>query len=118
MASKRNSGEYKELNLAYLGDAFGIVVSHVKYLEVFRLKQVSRDIFNAIKLYVKELNMTESGITDLTPLASLTYLTKLDLGSTGVTDLRPLASLTLLTELILSCTRVTDVTPLASLPHS
>ena len=66
---------------------------------------------------VERLELSNTGVTDLTPLAGLSKLEKLDLDNTGVTDLTPLAGLSKLFALRLNNTGVTDLTPLAGLSN-
>ena len=61
------------------------------------------------------LNLENTQVSDLTPLASLTNLEVLYLANTQVSDLTPLASLTNLEELYLANTKVSDLAPLAGL---
>jgi DNA-binding transcriptional ArsR family regulator len=63
------------------------------------------------------LYLSESPVSDLGPLARLTALTSLKLNYTKVADLAPLAGLTALTSLELNNTEVADIAPLAGL-HS
>jgi internalin A len=63
------------------------------------------------------LDLSETGVTDLGPLSTLTGLHVLQLEKTGVVDLGPLAGLTELRELDVSQTRVTDITPVAGLTN-
>jgi Leucine-rich repeat (LRR) protein len=64
---------------------------------------------------LRVLDLKDTNLTDLAPLAGLTGLTRLRLHGTGVTDLAPLAGLTGLTELRLNGTWVTDLAPVARL---
>jgi hypothetical protein len=64
---------------------------------------------------VRTLNLTGTGITDITPLGRLEGLVDLDLQSTRVSNLASLSSMTSLRRLNLSGTDVTDLSPLASL---
>ena len=54
-------------------------------------------------------------ITDLSPLATLTFLTHLNVGGNQVANLKPLTNLTHLTRLSLWNNQVTDISPLSSL---
>ena len=65
--------------------------------------------------FVTELDLSQSGLTDATPLAGLTALQSLDLWNTNVSDATPLAGLTALQSLHLGNTNVSDATPLAGL---
>jgi internalin A len=62
---------------------------------------------------LRELRLTNTQVSDLSPLAGLTGLTKLWLDGTQVSDLSPLAGLTGLTQLWLDGTQVSDLSPLA-----
>ena len=64
---------------------------------------------------LQALDLNETQVSDLTPLASLTALLSLSCRSTQVSDLTPLASLTVLQTLECDFTQVRDLTPLASL---
>ena len=64
---------------------------------------------------VTELDLSQSGLTDATPLAGLTALQSLDLRGTKVSDVTPLAGLAALQILDLRVTQVSDATPLAGL---
>jgi internalin A len=59
-----------------------------------------------------ELYLSQTGISDLSPLSGLTNLTKLTL-----IDVSPLAELTNLSMLILSSNQITDVSSLARLTN-
>lgn len=61
------------------------------------------------------LRLSGTGISDLRPLEELSKLYYLNLSGTGILDLRPLAELHHLRILDLSSTRVSDVGPLAGL---
>jgi hypothetical protein len=66
---------------------------------------------------VTDLDLRNTEVADVTPLAGLTNLTYLDLEGTRVADVTPLAGLTNLTSLDLRNTKVADVTPLAGLTN-
>jgi Leucine-rich repeat (LRR) protein len=61
------------------------------------------------------LDLTNTQVSDLTPIAQLTALTYLDLTSTQVSDLTPIAQLTTLEALFFISTQVSDLTPIAQL---
>ena len=61
------------------------------------------------------LYLSNTQVTDLSPLTVLTHLNILYLSNTQVTDLSPLSVLTQLKELYLSNTQVTDLSPLSVL---
>ncbi len=64
---------------------------------------------------VRNLDLGNTSITDLTPLSGLTRLRRLWMDGASVTDLTPLSGLTELRELRLDSTAVKDLTPLAGL---
>src|SRR4028118_1628679 len=64
-----------------------------------------------------ELDLENSQIGDIKPLASLTNLTLLNLGYNQISDIKPLASLTNLTQLGLSNNKISDIKPLVSLTN-
>ena len=64
---------------------------------------------------LKELVLSSSQVTDLSPLSILTQLNLLDLSNTQVTDLSPLSVLTHLNRLDLRNTQVTNLSMLKHL---
>jgi internalin A len=64
---------------------------------------------------LQSLSLRRTGVTDLSPLSGLAGLQSLSLWSTGVTDLSPLSGLAGLQSLDLSRTGVTDLSPLSGL---
>ena len=64
-----------------------------------------------------ELYLSQTGISDLSPLSGLTNLTKLTLRENQIADIRPLAELTNLQELFLIHNQIADVSPLARLTN-
>ena len=64
---------------------------------------------------LRTLDLNDTQITDLTPLAGMVGMTRLYLHHTGVTDLTPLAGMGGMTVLTLNETKVTDLTPLAGM---
>ena len=76
-------------------------------------QEITQDDLNTIK----SLDLSESDIIDVTPLATLTNLQWLYLNQTSVIDVTPLATLTNLQTLYLNQTSVSDVTPLATLTN-
>jgi Leucine Rich Repeat (LRR) protein len=91
----------------------GAAVLDLNHGEIRALTTLPPEIASLTGLTWLDLNNT--GVTDLTPLAELTGITELYLNNTGVTDLRPLAKLTGITWLYLNNTKVTDLRPLAKL---
>jgi hypothetical protein len=65
--------------------------------------------------HVTTLDLSNTKVSDLSPLAGLTKLSTLNLSNTQVSDLSPLAGLTELAEIGLSGTQVSDLSPLAGL---
>jgi internalin A len=66
---------------------------------------------------IPRLSLFGTPVSDLSPLAGLTWLTALHLIGAPVADLGPLAGMTRLTTLRLDGTRVTDLSPLAGLTN-
>lgn len=64
---------------------------------------------------LQELRLSNTQVSEVTPLAGLTGLQTLELSSTQVSDVAPLAGLTGLQDLWLGGTQVRDVAPLAGL---
>jgi internalin A len=62
------------------------------------------------------LDLSCTGVKDVSPLAGLAGLQSLDLSGTGVTDLSPLASLPGFQKLDLRDVEVKDLSPLERLP--
>jgi Leucine-rich repeat (LRR) protein len=87
------------------------------YIPVLILDQLSSwDGFEYLSS-LKELNVRNFSIMNLSPLISLSGLSQLSLGVTQYSDLTPIASMPNLVSLSLSGRRVTDLSPLASLPN-
>ena len=66
---------------------------------------------------VEVLDLSASGLSDVSPLAGLQDVEVLDLGGNRIDDLGPLGALPGLTVLDLRANDVGDLSPLASLPH-
>lgn len=66
---------------------------------------------------LKNLYLSETKISDVSPLKDLTQLQSLNLASTNVTDVSPLKDLTQLTVLNISSTNVTDISALENLTN-
>jgi len=64
---------------------------------------------------LKELDLSDADIADISPLAALTNLERLTLFGPKVIDISPLAALTNLERLTLFGTKVIDISPLAAL---
>ena len=67
------------------------------------------------KLHIWALDLSETGISDISPLASFTDLQSLDLAETRVSDLSPIKNLTKLRSLNLVETLVSNISPLVNL---
>lgn len=63
------------------------------------------------------LDISQTSVSNLSPIADLTNLVRLNLRGTSVTDIKCLSGLKKLTVLDLGNTRVTDLSPLACLPE-
>jgi hypothetical protein len=84
----------------------------------FELDLSGSEISDLTLLYgmpLKALNISDTPVTDLSPLMHMHGLNKLDISGTYVSDLAPLAELPL-TSLNLSLTPVSDLEPLANTP--
>jgi len=66
---------------------------------------------------LKELDLSNTQVTDLSPLSVLNQLKELDLSNTQVTDLSPLSGLNQMNALYLRNTQVTDLSPLSGLNY-
>jgi internalin A len=66
-------------------------------------------------LSLKGVLIWDSGISDITPLKSLTHLTTLALDGNNISDITPLTSLTNLTHLSLRDNKILDIASLKSL---
>ena len=67
------------------------------------------------KIHIRSLNLANTRIADLAPIARFTMLQSLDLCGAPVSDLAPLTNLTALESLDLGGTQVSDLAPLANL---
>jgi Leucine-rich repeat (LRR) protein len=65
---------------------------------------------------LKTLDLSGTGITDLTPIRNLTGLAELDISQTSVTDLTPLKYSDKLTRLVLAGTPVNDLSVVGQMP--
>ena len=65
--------------------------------------------------YLKTLNLQNCGLVNLNSLRNLTNLTIIFLGFNQISDISPLAGLTNLTDLDLESNRISDISPLANL---
>ena len=78
------------------------------------------DFDNVRLTNLKDLNISNTGAANLSPLAGLTNLTKLAIANPDISDLSPLSNLTNLTTLYLddgslTSSKILDLSPLASL---
>ncbi|MBW4460651.1 MAG: leucine-rich repeat domain-containing protein [Nodosilinea sp. WJT8-NPBG4] len=75
-----------------------------------------RDIYlTQVLFHAKSLSLSQTQVSDLSPLSGLTQLSELYLDQTQVSDLSPLSGLTQLRILSLSQTQVSDLSPLSGL---
>ena len=65
--------------------------------------------------FVTKLDLSETSLTDLSPLKGLSLLKELSVRGTSVNDLSPLSGLTALRELSVTDTQVSDLSPLKDL---
>ncbi len=109
----------EELNFSY----WWIEYNSAKKEEIFK-KSANSGVRNRIKRLpsqikrlteLKNLNLSDNRISDITPLAALTQLTSLELSHNQISDIAPLAALTQLTSLWLFGNQISDITPLAAL---
>ena len=91
----------------------GAVVLRLDREETHALEMLPPDIAELDDL--RDLDLDNTKISDLTPLSGLTALTHLGLHYTPVSDVTPLSGLSALTQLWLDNTQVSDVTPLSGL---
>ena len=68
-----------------------------------------------LAINLRELDLGNNDISDISPVAGLTKLTKLNLGGNPVSNISPLAELIKLTELYLFESNISDISPLAGL---
>ena len=79
----------------------------------FRCAPDPQASFAALSKGATSLDLSDTAVTDLSPLAGLTGLRSLNLNRTQVTSLSPLAGLTGLHWLTIGSTQVNDISPLA-----
>ena len=87
----------------------------VKYPSRYGGVEVLEQINNAKNQQTSSLNLSNSNISDISPLAGLVNLKKLELKHNNIADLSPLASLTELTSLDLYDNNISDLTALSEL---
>ncbi len=66
---------------------------------------------------LRRLDLSDTGVSDLSLLSALSQLQNLDLSNTGVSDLSPLSALSQLQSLIISSTGVSDLSALSVLKN-
>jgi len=66
---------------------------------------------------MKLLDLSNTKITDITPIQYLSKLVWINLDKTKVSDISPLSKLTNLRWISIEHTKVSDISPLLSLPH-
>ena len=104
---------------AALGKAPGAAITQWDMATLTWLNAYSSNISNLTGLeYATNLAFAlalwQNNITDITPLAGLTYLRRLDLVNNNITDITPLAGLTHLKYLRLMVNNITDISALVS----
>lgn len=77
----------------------------------------SNSVRSLVNLNLQLLDLSSTGVTDITPLRGLTNLQSFNLRGTEVKDIAPLRGLTNLQTLDLSGTEVTDIEPLRDLTN-
>jgi internalin A len=82
---------------------------------LFRIRTKSCQKANDTITSMGSLTLRDSGITDLTPIASFPKLERLYLPGNKINDLRPLSNLTQLTSLDLENNKIIDINPLTKL---
>ena len=87
-----------------LGDDVDMNISVFKKIEA-QMKQTGS----------RELNLSGTSISEISPLVNLTMLESLDLMDTNVSDISPLSNLIMLESLDLMETNVSDISPLSNL---
>ncbi|MBT9287925.1 leucine-rich repeat domain-containing protein [Prosthecodimorpha staleyi] len=89
-------------------------IPHIRHLDLSGTGVTDLSPLSDLKA-LEELDLEFNGAKDLSPLSGLTALKSLNLGTNGLTDVSPLSGLTALETLALDNTGVTDVTPLSGL---
>ena len=77
--------------------------------------QTFSDIKNILDL--REIDLSNTGLTDLAPISKMTRLRKLDISQNPISNLGPLKSLTLLKNLDFSQTQVQDISAVQFAPN-
>ena len=83
------------------------------YVTDNQIAKIPKEILNLRKLY--KLHLESNSISDITPLANMTWLKRLDLCDNMVTDLSPISNLTGLTMLDIRKNKVSDISPLKNM---
>lgn len=91
-------------------------IENLRSLRVLRLRYEVTAVHQLANLTgLVDLDLQDTGVSNLAPLASLTELRSLRLGGTKISELEPLADLRNLEAIYLDNTIITDLTPLAGL---
>ena len=109
--------KYKFENNSFVMDSIE-VIKPTPYYDEFNNLASSETITIGGKEYSKDIttiDLTNSGISDISVLAELKNLNHLNLYGNNVSDLTPLENLTKLTWLRLTNNNITDITPLRNL---
>ncbi|WP_456387198.1 leucine-rich repeat domain-containing protein [Profundibacter sp.] len=83
--------------------------------EAYALKSLPPEISHITGL--QTLDLSETQITDLAPIASMRGVTELYLKNTPISDLTPIADMADITFLAIYNTQITDLTPLKKLKN-
>ena len=88
----------------------------LSHIDTFILEnpQTFTDIKGLLDL--REIDLSSSGLTDLSPLSKMTRLRKLNISQNPISDLNPIKSLTLLKSIDFSQTQVSDLSPVQFAP--
>ena len=97
-------------DMAFLGKL------HVKQLQITNTTVTDLSAF-AGNEYIENLTITTPELTDVSPLASCPNLNYLSVSGTAVTDLSGLAGMESLTSLDLSRTSITDLSSISAIPN-
>ncbi|MEM6628159.1 MAG: leucine-rich repeat domain-containing protein [Bacteroidota bacterium] len=88
----------------------------LSHIDTFVLEnpQTFTDIKGILDL--REIDLSSSGLTDLSPISKMTRLRKLNISQNPISNLGPIKSLTLLKSLDFSQTQISDVSPVQFAP--
>lgn len=91
------------------------VLVNAEQLDIRGMRQIRNLEPLKVMRNLKQLNLSNSGVLDLKPLAELSSLERIYADSSSISDLLPIQSLTNLTEITFSNTSVASLQPLAQL---